>query len=45
MKLVSLKRMKGGELFVPKIPSMNIVDIAKAIAPEAKTKIIRDQAW
>ena len=38
--LDSLKRMKGGELFVPKIPSMNIVDLAKAIAPEAKRKII-----
>ena len=38
--LDSLKRMKGGELFVPKIPSMNIVDLAKAIAPEAKTEII-----
>ena len=36
----SLKKMKGGELFVPKIPSMNIVDLAKAIAPEAKTEII-----
>jgi UDP-N-acetylglucosamine 4,6-dehydratase len=35
-----LKRMKGGELFVPKIPSMNIMDLAKAIAPEAKRKII-----
>ena len=38
--LDSLKKMKGGELFVPKIPSMNIVDLAKAISPEAKTKII-----
>ena len=38
--LDSLKRMHGGELFVPKIPSMNIVDLAKAIAPEAKRKII-----
>ncbi len=35
-----LKRMVGGELFVPKIPSMNIMDIAKAIAPGCKTKII-----
>ncbi|MFZ3138502.1 MAG: UDP-N-acetylglucosamine 4,6-dehydratase (inverting) [Thermodesulfovibrionales bacterium] len=35
-----LKRMVGGELFIPKIPSMNIMDIAKAIAPECKTKII-----
>jgi UDP-N-acetylglucosamine 4,6-dehydratase len=38
--LDSLKRMKGGELFVPKIPSMNIMELAKAIAPKAKTKII-----
>ena len=36
----SLGRMKGGELFVPKIPSMNILDLAKAIAPEARIKII-----
>jgi UDP-N-acetylglucosamine 4,6-dehydratase len=35
-----LKRMVGGELFVPKIPSMNIMDLAKAIATECKTKII-----
>ena len=35
-----LKKMRGGELFVPKIPSMNIVDLAKAIAPEAKLDII-----
>lgn len=35
-----LERMVGGELFVPKIPSMNIMDLAKAIAPECKTKII-----
>lgn len=35
-----LKRMVGGELFVPKIPSMNIMDLAKALAPECKTKII-----
>lgn len=35
-----LKRMVGGELFVPKLPSMNIMDLAKAIAPDCKTKII-----
>jgi UDP-N-acetylglucosamine 4,6-dehydratase/5-epimerase len=29
----SLPRMVGGEIFVPKIPSMNIVDLAKAVAP------------
>jgi UDP-N-acetylglucosamine 4,6-dehydratase len=32
--------MHGGEIFVPKIPSMNIMDLAKAIAPECKTKIV-----
>jgi len=38
--LDSLKVMVGGELFVPKIPSMNMLDLAKAIAPECKTEII-----
>jgi UDP-N-acetylglucosamine 4,6-dehydratase len=36
----SLNRMNGGELFIPKIPSMNIMDLAKAIAPDAKIEII-----
>lgn len=31
-------RMWGGELFVPKIPSFNIVDLAEAIAPGIKTE-------
>ncbi|WP_412778164.1 UDP-N-acetylglucosamine 4,6-dehydratase (inverting) [Thalassospira lucentensis] len=30
----------GGETYVKKIPSMNIMDIAKAVAPEAKQKVI-----
>ncbi|MBN2382477.1 UDP-N-acetylglucosamine 4,6-dehydratase (inverting) [bacterium] len=38
--LKSLENMVGGEIFVPKIPSMNIMDLAKAIAPECKTEII-----
>jgi UDP-N-acetylglucosamine 4,6-dehydratase len=38
--LKSFERMRGGELFVPKIPSMNIMDLAKAIAPECETEII-----
>ncbi len=38
--LDSLEQMVGGELFVPKIPSMNIMDLAKAIAPECKTKVV-----
>jgi UDP-N-acetylglucosamine 4,6-dehydratase len=32
--------MVGGELFVPKLPSMNIMDLAKAIDPACKTEII-----
>ncbi len=35
----SLKIMQGGEIFVPKIPSMNIMDLVKAIAPECKVEI------
>jgi UDP-N-acetylglucosamine 4,6-dehydratase len=35
-----MSRMVGGELFVPKIPSMNIMDLARAIAPECRTEII-----
>ena len=34
------EQMVGGEIFVPKIPSMNIVDLAKAIAPDAKIEIV-----
>ena len=32
--------MEGGEIYVKKIPSMKIVDIAKVIAPKATHKII-----
>ncbi|HAS40584.1 MAG TPA: UDP-N-acetylglucosamine 4,6-dehydratase (inverting) [Microscillaceae bacterium] len=35
-----LDRMWGGELFVPKIPSYRITDIATAIAPECETKVV-----
>jgi len=38
--LYCLEQMVGGELFVPKIPSMNIMDLAKAIAPECKTEVV-----
>jgi UDP-N-acetylglucosamine 4,6-dehydratase/5-epimerase len=38
--LKCLDIMVGGELFVPKIPSMNIMDLAKAIAPECRTEIV-----
>ncbi len=36
----SLEKMWGGELFIPKIPSYRIIDIAEAIAPECKHEII-----
>jgi len=32
--------MQGGEVFVPRIPSMRVVDMAEAMAPEATRKII-----
>ena len=35
-----LEVSNGGELFVPKIPSMNIVDLAKAIAPDCEHEIV-----
>lgn len=38
--LKNFERMKGGEIFVPKIPSIRIIDLAKAMAPDLPTKII-----
>ena len=38
--LDNLERMHGGEIFVPKIPSMRVVDLAKAIAPECDIEIV-----
>jgi UDP-N-acetylglucosamine 4,6-dehydratase (inverting) len=38
MVLIALERMHGGELYIKKIPSMKIVDLAKAIAPHMKLK-------
>jgi len=35
-----LEHMIGGELFVPKLPSMNIMDLVKVIAPECQIEII-----
>ena len=32
--------MHGGEIFVPKIPSVKIIDIAKAINPKNKLKLL-----
>ena len=38
--LMSLHRSKGGEIFVPCIPSMKITDLATAIAPQCKQEIV-----
>lgn len=38
--LSSLEMMQGGEVFVPKIPSMKMTELAKAMAPELGQKII-----
>jgi UDP-N-acetylglucosamine 4,6-dehydratase/5-epimerase len=38
--LRSFERMYGGEVFVPKIPSVRVVDVAHAIAPKLAHKIV-----
>jgi UDP-N-acetylglucosamine 4,6-dehydratase len=35
-----IEQMEGGEVFVPKIPSTKVIDLARAIAPDAKIEII-----
>ncbi len=35
----SIERMLGGEIFIPKIPSMNIMDLAEAIAPGCEVRV------
>lgn len=36
----NLVRMKGGEIFIPKIPSIKVTDLATAIAPDCKIEIV-----
>lgn len=38
--LKNFERMHGGEIFIPKIPSMRITDLAEAIAPNVPIKVI-----
>ena len=33
-----LERMRGGEIFIPKIPSMNILDLTHAVCPDCRTE-------
>lgn len=38
--LDSLNDMKGGEVFIPKLPTMNVLDLARAIGPDCDYPII-----
>lgn len=38
--LKNFERMRGGEVFVPKIPSIRVTDLAEAMAPGMTTKIV-----
>lgn len=38
--LTNFQRMQGGEIYVPKIPSMRMTELARAMAPELPQKII-----
>ena len=38
--LKSFERMRGGEIFVPRIPSVRIVDLARAMAPKLPHKMV-----
>jgi UDP-N-acetylglucosamine 4,6-dehydratase len=40
MVMYALENHLGGEIFVPKIPSYRILDIAKAIAPECEISVV-----
>tara|TARA_B100000780_G_C20657486_1_gene261798 strand:+ start:35 stop:385 length:351 start_codon:yes stop_codon:yes gene_type:complete len=35
-----MNMMKGGEIFIPKIPSIKIINLAEYLAPKIKTKIV-----
>ncbi|SES14300.1 UDP-N-acetylglucosamine 4,6-dehydratase [Tranquillimonas rosea] len=38
--LTNFRRMQGGEIFVPKIPSMRMTDLARAMAPDLDQEIV-----
>lgn len=38
--IMTLEGATGGEIFVPKIPSMRITDLAKAVAPDCKHEVV-----
>jgi UDP-N-acetylglucosamine 4,6-dehydratase len=38
--MACIEQMQGGEVFVPKIPSMKVIDLARAIAPQAEINVV-----
>lgn len=40
MVMYAIEHHLGGEIFIPKIPSYRVLDVAKAVAPECETKIV-----
>ena len=38
--VIATRAMHGGEIFVPKIPSMRVIDLAAAMAPEAPHEVV-----
>lgn len=38
--LNALREMMGGEIWIPRIPSMRITDLTRVLAPECKTKVV-----
>jgi len=36
----AIERMEGGEIFVPKLPSMRVVDVSRTLAPSCKVRYI-----
>lgn len=38
--LEALARMTGGEIYIPRIPSMRVVDLARVLAPELPQEIV-----
>lgn len=40
MVMYAIENHLGGEIFIPKIPSYRVIDVAEAVAPECETKIV-----
>lgn len=40
MVMYAIEHHLGGEIFIPKIPSYNVTDVAKAVAPNCETRIV-----